>query len=43
MSKDIESLLRSMQGDFQNKLDQRISDAINKLINEHESRVNAQE
>lgn len=35
MSKDVETVLKNMHGDFQNKLEQRISDAINKLMNEH--------
>ena len=32
-----------MQGDFQNKLENRISETINRLIAEHEERVNSQE
>ena len=39
----MQSLLRNMQGDFQNKLENRISETINRLITEHEERVNSQE
>lgn len=43
MGEDMQSLLRNMQGDFQNKLENRISETVNRLIAEHEERVNSQE
>lgn len=43
MTENMQNLLRTMQGDFQNKLENRISETINRLIAEHEERVNAQE
>ena len=36
MAENMQNLLRTMQGDFQNKLENRISETINRLIAEHE-------
>lgn len=35
MGEDLQVLLRNMQSDFQNKLENRITDTINKLVSEH--------
>jgi hypothetical protein len=42
MTDNMQNLLRTMQGDFQNKLENRIQETVNRLIAEHEERVNAQ-
>lgn len=36
MTENLQSLLRNMQGDFQTKLENRISETVNRLIAEHE-------
>lgn len=38
----MEVLIKNLQGDYQNKLESRVSETIKRLMNEHEERVNAQ-
>lgn len=42
IGEDLQALLRNMQGDFQNRLDNRITETVNRLMFEHEERVKAQ-
>jgi hypothetical protein len=35
--------VRNLQGEFQNKLDNRISETVSRLMYEHEERIAAQE
>lgn len=35
--------MRNLQGEFQNKLDNRISETVSRLMYEHEERIAAQE
>ena len=43
IGEDVQVLIRNMQGDFQNKLETKISETVNRLMYEHEERVKAQE
>jgi hypothetical protein len=43
MTDDLKSLLTNMQGDFQNKLETKVSDLVNRIVMEHVERQRSQE
>lgn len=43
IGEDLQLLLRNMQADFQNKLENRVQETVNRLMMEHEERIRSQE
>lgn len=43
IGEDVQGLIKNLQGEFQNKLENRISETVSRLMYEHEERINAQE
>lgn len=43
VGEDLQLLLRNMQADFQNKLENRVQETVNRLMMEHEERIRSHE
>ena len=43
VGQDLQLLLRNMQADFQNSLENRMQETVNRLMSEHEQRIRSQE